>query len=361
MNGHPDIDNRLACIVRDVYEQEYLKLAMAVVAVFGLHLIEPFHAKTISKSSNHNTLTIFFKNLHEKMDTPIAPAFFELNSPWYPGISVDMFNAVKESYGIEVVASVKDVVQEHLESAVKLANHMQPGLRTTLGRQRRDYGISDEFLPEFPVDELSDKVKENAPTHNLDMESKCGLVGHRTSINRHLEATSRSIILQGTKALREKYGGSFRDFNQAVRRVKGLKLIWKKKQEEVAGTKISRKESKNLRIEGRVLKQLLELKKQNGPFTDCESVDRFLSSSVPQKEKKARMKMEIQYARDTSLSVPKTNPIFRIRTPKVHGKKATDLSAEAFGENLKTLISKKVAAAGKTISIQEFMQAMDTL
>ena len=140
---------------------------------------------------------------------------------------------------------------------MKLANHVQPDLRTTLGRQRKDYGMSDEFMPEFPVDELSDKIRENAPTHNLDMESKCGLVGHRTSINRHLEATSRSIILQGTKALREKYGGSCRDFHQAARRVKGLKLIWRKKQEEIAGMKIYKKERKNLGIEGRVLKQLL--------------------------------------------------------------------------------------------------------
>ena len=65
------------------------------------------------------------------------------------------------------------VVQNHLESVVKLANFMQPGLQTVLGRQRRDYNISDEFPPEFPIDQLSDKVRENAPTHNLDMESKC--------------------------------------------------------------------------------------------------------------------------------------------------------------------------------------------
>ena len=86
------------------------------------------------------------------------------------------------------------------------------------------------------------------------MESKCGLVGYRTFINRHLEATSRSIILQGAKALGEKYRGSFKDFHQAA---KGLKLIWRKKQEDIAGMNISKKERKNLGIEGRVLKQLL--------------------------------------------------------------------------------------------------------
>ena len=73
------------------------------------------------------------------------------------------------------------------------------------------------------------------------------------------------------------------------------------------------------------------------------------------------MKMEIQYARDTSLSVPKTNRVFHIRAPKVPGMKASDLSAEELNENLKTLISKTIAAAGKFISIQKFMQAMDTL
>ena len=51
LSSHPDIDNRLACIVRDVYEQEYLVLVLAVVAAFGLQLVEPFHSKTLSKTS----------------------------------------------------------------------------------------------------------------------------------------------------------------------------------------------------------------------------------------------------------------------------------------------------------------------
>ena len=31
---HPDIDNRLACMVRDTYDQEYLILVQAVVEAF---------------------------------------------------------------------------------------------------------------------------------------------------------------------------------------------------------------------------------------------------------------------------------------------------------------------------------------
>ena len=87
---------------------------------------------------------------------------------------------------------------------MKLANHFQPSLQITLARQRRDYNLSDMFPPEHPIDEISDKARVNAPTHNLGMESSCGLVGHRTKKNRQLNATSRSIIIDGTKALREK-------------------------------------------------------------------------------------------------------------------------------------------------------------
>ena len=91
-----------------------------------------------------------------------------------------------------------------MDEAVKLANYLQPDLAKTLARQRRDYGISEEFQAEFPVEDLSDHAAENAPVHNLGMENFCGLVGHRTAKNRNLEATSRLIIIQGTKALRDR-------------------------------------------------------------------------------------------------------------------------------------------------------------
>ena len=69
------IDNRLACLVCDIFQQEYALLAMAVVAVFGIQMIEPFHAVTISKESSHKSLQIFFKDLYRKLITPITEDF----------------------------------------------------------------------------------------------------------------------------------------------------------------------------------------------------------------------------------------------------------------------------------------------
>ena len=189
----------------ETHEQEYLILVLAVVAAFGLQLVEPFNSKTLSKSSNHNTLIIFFQELYIKMNADLNQDFFKLQKPWCPGVSQDLFDAVKEGYKEHVVVAVQGVLMENMTEAIKLGNFMLPDLRTTLARQRRDYGISDEFEQEFPIAKLINTIREQAPSNNLAMENACGKVGHRTKKNINLEATSRSIMIQGTAALREKF------------------------------------------------------------------------------------------------------------------------------------------------------------
>ena len=70
---------------------------------------------------------------------------------------------------------------------------------------------------------------------------------------------------------------------------------------------MSAEQINNLNIEGRLVKQLSDLKKSLGPFTDPNEVNEFLqNSSISEKGKLKRMKMEAMYARDTSLSFPKS-------------------------------------------------------
>ena len=73
------------------------------------------------------------------------------------------------------------------------------------------------------------------------------------------------------------------------------------------------------------------------------------------------MKKEVQYAGDTSLSIPHTNPVFGIRAPKQVGKKSRELNAEEFGTNLKTLIEKKTAAHGKNVTISQFISTLESM
>ena len=87
--------------------------------------------------------------------------------------------------------------------------------------------------------------------------------------------------------------GNFRNFAEAAKRVKNIKIQWKNKQEVVCGDKLNAKQSANMKIEGRLMKQLKTLKSTGGPFTDSSSVDKFLQdSTVPMKTKKQRMMTE---------------------------------------------------------------------
>ena len=178
-----------------------------------------------------------------------------METPWYPGISDELFD-VKRGYKTHVVQSVKEYALHHLDKAVKLANFFQPDLAETLARQRKDYGLSDKFEAEFPVENLSQHAAVNSPINNMRMESYCGLVGHRTAKNRNLEATSRSIIINGTKELRKKYGDDFKGYSQAAKRVKDIKMKWNKQQNDLAGHKIEIRASQILRIEARILQHL---------------------------------------------------------------------------------------------------------
>ena len=187
-------------------------------------------------------------------------------------MSQELFDAVKEGYKDHVVIAVQSVLKDNIMEAIKLGNFMLPDMRTTLARQRRDYGISEEFQPEFPISELSNTVREQAPINNLAMENACGKVGHRTKKNRHLEATSRSMMIQGTEVLREKFGGSFRNYRQVTLKIKEAKTEYNKKQDQIAGQKMTSKQINNLKIEGRLIKQIQELKCHGGPFTSCMEI-----------------------------------------------------------------------------------------
>ena len=244
--------------------------------VAKLHSIEEIHrytgtpwSKTISNHTTHQTLKQFLQSLHNHMSNQLSESFFMLEEPWCPGISVDLFNAVKLSYKPHVVEIIKSTLADNMDAALKIGNFLLPQLQTTIARQRRDYDLSDEFPPEFPISELTDAQRENAPVN------------------------TRQIIIQGTAALREKYGDNFRSYTDAAMRVKNVKLQWSQKQDTLLGEKMTKKQIENLKIEGRVLKQLDCLKKSGGPFTTPDEVDTYLQSSASDKDKVSRLKMEV--------------------------------------------------------------------
>ena len=91
---------------------------------------------------------------------------------------------------------------------------------------------------------------------------------------------------------------------------------------------------------------LEDLKEVGGPFTSAEQVDNYLSvATLEEKEKKKRMKMEIQFSRESTTLLPKVDPLFRIRKTLPSGKQRDKTSSE-FGDSLKVLLGKKCDRRG---------------
>ena len=79
----------------------------------------------------------------------------------------------------------------------------------------------------------------------------------------------------------------------------------------------------------------------NGPFTDSEEVIRYLArTDITGDEKRKRLKSEIRFARDSSTTLPKVDPLFRVQVT-LPNKKRRDKTAEEFGEALVAYLGKK--------------------
>ena len=72
-------------------------------------------------------------------------------------------------------------------------------------------------------------------------------------------------------------------------------------------------------------------------------MDSFLAdlNSTNEKDKKQRMKKEVQYARDTSTLLPRVDPLFKIRKVMPNGK-GRDKTATEFGASMKLFLGKKM-------------------
>ena len=129
---NPHINNRLACLVREVMELPYLKVVLVVFACLGVHMVEPFYARTIKKGATHSELKVFYKALHDSLDHHPSENLYTFAGPEFDGVSIELFSAVKESYGGKVLTAVTDMAEEHKEEVIKLTKLMLPELKIVL-------------------------------------------------------------------------------------------------------------------------------------------------------------------------------------------------------------------------------------
>ena len=360
LSSNPHISNKLACLVRELQNLPHLKVIYAVFALLGVHLIEPFYSKTITKGVTHTELKIFYQQLHKGLSEKKADiSIITLSSPFFPGISDRLFNGVKQSYGQEVLKVVMETAHENEKDVIMLINLMLPELATTLARQRRDYGLDMENFPaQFPIDDQANNI-DDTPTNNMDMERLMGKTDYRLQKLQGLQAASRSIVLQKTAALRDaSASSSFRSFRKQVEAKRELEVQWNKKVAKKFKDDAEKKQEAAVGQERKRLLMMENLKVEGGPFTNAEEVEEFLRSDIAAKLKQKRMKREIQFARDSSTTLPKVDPLFKIQVTQPN-KKRRDKSAAEFGDALMAYLGRK--ADRSVMEYETFQQCLREL
>ena len=111
-------------------------------------------------------------------------------------------------------------------------------------------------------------------------------------------------------------------------------------------------------MERKRLDTLEALKKLGGPFTDATEVELFLSQDLAQRERKLRLKLELQFARDISTLLPQRDQLFRVQITLPTGKRR-DKTPEEFGEALMCFLGKK--SDRTTLDYTRFQESLQKL
>ena len=144
------------------------------------------------------------------------------------------------------------------------------------------------------------------------------------------------------KELRNDQTPSFRGYKEAAMAKRELELSW------TASMKLRVKKGSDEKREAAMVQErkklgsLEKLKEMGGPFTSADEVDAYLADlgKNNMKEKQRRMKLEVQYARDTSTLLPKADPLFKIMKMDVKGNQR-DKNALEFGEALVVFLRRR--------------------
>ena len=154
-----------------------------------------------------------------------------------------------------------------------------------------------------------------------------------------VEAASRRKLLKGTQHLMEENTAkSLSSYRPKLEKLITLKIEWKEWQKQLQKAGLDEKAAQQVQKESFKHKLLRNLKEDGGPFTSVEDVESYMRREISEKEKQKRVKMEVQYARATSVRMDQKDQLFKIMTVR-EGKRQTMSSAE-FSENLRLYFGK---------------------
>jgi hypothetical protein len=146
----------------------------------------------------------------------------------------------------------------------------------------------------------------------------------------------------------------FKQFGKKAKRVNSLVTEWSAEQAKLEESGLSRMEVSRVSAEKRKLSDLEKLVAQGGPFTRSKQVDDFLKRKrLSDKDKQDRLYLEVRYARDTTLSLPKFSDLFRLR------ESYQALPTKKLAKNLKVYLDK--ASSNASVTWADFDAAVSAI
>ena len=113
-----------------------------------------------------------------------------------------------------------------------------------------------------------------------------------------------------------------------------VELLWSEQTKANFARESTEKQEMAQRQERKRLDMLNSLKSLSGPFTDAVEVVKYLAEpTLSEKVKQQRLKLEVQFARESTTLLPKVDPLFRIQITLPNGKRWMKTAVE-FGEAL---------------------------
>ena len=85
------INNTLACIVRAFEDCEFLSILLAVTAVIGIHLMEPYLSVTYFDPPVYEDLIPIMQALYKDLNTTPPQDLLDINNPAFSCIDKDRF------------------------------------------------------------------------------------------------------------------------------------------------------------------------------------------------------------------------------------------------------------------------------
>ena len=357
LDKYEHVTNNLACVLRAFQDVDYLVTFLLASAILGVHLIESFLVLTYSGDVAYRELIPAMQKLYENLTrTTDMGKLRDLSKPAFDFVNESQFKL--RLWHKKLLDGLSLAMEQNKPQLVKIFKLMLPKLAEGWLRQCRDVFGFRHFDQESPrlLLNIDPDILGKAPINNMASERQVGGTNYELKIRRSkgLKAASSSNVKAQNYELVKLALTIHREHRKISYKTNELMKSWVDQQNQLTYARVTKKETENLKIDKRQNSDLSKLKDMGGPFVSKSEVDLYVArEDFTPKEKDTRLYIEVRYARDSCLSLPKSSKIFRLK------RAYKNLSVDKYSTNLKIYFEKVETNVSATR--MDFLAALEKL